>query len=68
MPAGPLGLVETQALSGAGMERDNPGFPELRLQDIELRRIGIKMDMIDVEAERLANPQTSTGQEPKERR
>ena len=55
--------IVVESVCRAGVKGDNPGFMKLGLEDVSLRRSEIKVDMIDLEAERLAHPQPGTGQE-----
>jgi hypothetical protein len=58
----PLGIV-AQAIRRAGMERHNAGFVELCLEDVQLRRLKIELDVPCLEAEGFAHPHTGAGEE-----
>ena len=63
---GLLFMVVTQALCRAGVERDNAGFMKLRFQDVLLRQIESQFDLIELQADGFADPQTGAGQQPKQ--
>src|SRR5215472_15350154 len=54
VPVGSLCTVMAEALSRAGMERHNPRFMKLRLEDMQLWWIQMQFDMIDLQADGLA--------------
>jgi hypothetical protein len=56
VPVCSLFAVVAEALSRAGMKRHNPRFMKLRLEDVQLRWIQMKFDMLDLQADGLAYP------------